>query len=72
VTHKEYFQYKLQGVLVHVGTADSGHYYSFINDREHEGKGWFEFNDQFVHPFDPANIAEECFGGDDPEYETRL
>ena len=26
----EYYQYSLRGVLVHTGTADSGHYYSFI------------------------------------------
>lgn len=72
VTHKDYFRYKLQGVVVHVGTADSGHYYSFINDREHPGNGWFEFNDQFVNPFDPDHIPDECFGGDDPDYEARL
>lgn len=27
---EEYFQYKLRGVVVHTGSADSGHYYSFI------------------------------------------
>lgn len=26
----EYYQYELSGILVHTGTADSGHYYSFI------------------------------------------
>ena len=25
-----YYQYKLRGVVVHLGIADSGHYYSFI------------------------------------------
>jgi ubiquitin carboxyl-terminal hydrolase 34 len=25
-----YYEYKLVGILVHTGTADSGHYYSFI------------------------------------------
>lgn len=25
-----YYQYQLAGILVHTGTADSGHYYSFI------------------------------------------
>jgi hypothetical protein len=27
---REYYQYKLVGILVHRGVADSGHYYSFI------------------------------------------
>ena len=27
---KEYYEYKLTGIVVHTGTADSGHYYSFI------------------------------------------
>lgn len=26
----DYFIYKLKGVVVHLGQADSGHYYSFI------------------------------------------
>ena len=26
----EYYQYQLSGVVVHSGTADGGHYYSFI------------------------------------------
>ncbi len=26
-----YYQYKLVGVVVHYGTADAGHYYSYIN-----------------------------------------
>lgn len=28
-----YYEYKLAGVLVHTGTADSGHYYSYIKRR---------------------------------------
>lgn len=28
-----YYEYKLAGVLVHAGTADSGHYYSYIKRR---------------------------------------
>ena len=34
-THDEnYFKYRLVGVLVHSGTAESGHYYSYIKDSE--------------------------------------
>ena len=38
----EYYEYKLKGVVVHTGTADFGHYYSYIQVREGE---WYEFND---------------------------
>jgi len=35
-----------------MGSADSGHYYSFISDRERndlpDDKKWFEFNDTLV------------------------
>lgn len=30
----EDFLYDLVGILVHSGTAESGHYYSFIKNRE--------------------------------------
>lgn len=29
-----YYKYRLAGVLVHAGTADSGHYYSYIKQRD--------------------------------------
>lgn len=31
----EGYDYELTGVTVHTGTADGGHYYSFIRDRMH-------------------------------------
>ena len=51
------YEYKLVGVNVHQGTANQGHYWSYINTNrggrrndEHECKNdsWFEFNDQYV------------------------
>lgn len=30
---KEYYEYQLAGVVIHMGTADSGHYYSLIRER---------------------------------------
>jgi ubiquitin carboxyl-terminal hydrolase 34 len=62
-------EYELIGVTVHTGTADGGHYYSFIRDRmnkqpEMGQDKWFLFNDAEVKPFDPAQIASECFGGE--------
>ncbi|XP_049877741.1 ubiquitin carboxyl-terminal hydrolase puf [Pectinophora gossypiella] len=62
---EEHYEYELIGVTVHTGTADGGHYYSFIRDREHEHHDrWLLFNDAEVKPFDPAHIAAECFGGE--------
>lgn len=47
------------------GTADGGHYYSFIKDRTAGSRDkWFLFNDAEVKPFDPNQIAAECFGGE--------
>lgn len=60
-------RYELVGVTVHTGTADGGHYYSFIKERnksamQHER--WYLFNDAEVKPFDPSQIPAECFGGE--------
>ncbi|KAK2743058.1 hypothetical protein FQN57_005014 [Myotisia sp. PD_48] len=57
--------FELVGVLVHSGTAESGHYYSYIKERptaESNGS-WVEFNDADVSRFDPAKISDQCFGG---------
>ncbi|XP_047514444.1 ubiquitin carboxyl-terminal hydrolase puf isoform X2 [Pieris napi] len=61
---EEHYEYELIGVTVHTGTADGGHYYSFIRDRERTHDRWLLFNDAEVKPFDPAHIAAECFGGE--------
>ncbi|KAF9438482.1 hypothetical protein BGZ76_007601 [Entomortierella beljakovae] len=73
------FQYKLVGVLVHTGTADSGHYYSYIKDRNAkattentsrlsngDNSNWYLFNDSKVEEFDASEIPNKAFGG--PEY----
>lgn len=57
---KEYYEYNLKGVVVHTGTADFGHYYSFIKISDDK---WHEFNDSLIKEFDPKNIESECFGG---------
>ncbi|CAH0550563.1 unnamed protein product [Brassicogethes aeneus] len=63
--YSEQYEYDLIGVTVHTGTADGGHYYSFIKDRTAGSRDkWFLFNDAEVKPFDPNQIAAECFGGE--------
>jgi len=52
--------YDLIGVVVHRGRPGAGHYYSFTK----HGNGWIKFNDDKVTSFDPANIDQECFGGE--------
>lgn len=59
--------FELVGVLVHSGTAETGHYYSYIRERPSSSKvqKWLEFNDDAVSIFDPALIKSACFGGAD-------
>ena len=54
--------YRLCGVIVHSGTANAGHYYSFSKDRSAQNS-WYEFNDDIVEPFELSRLAEECYGG---------
>ncbi|CAM9795019.1 unnamed protein product, partial [Ectocarpus fasciculatus] len=58
-------QYTLRGVVAHAGAIDSGHYYSFIKDRD--SGVWREFNDRSVLPFSSQSIPRECFGGEDDD-----
>lgn len=51
-------------MVVHTGTAEGGHYYSFIRDRTSRDNSWYLFNDAEVKSFDPSQIAAECFGGE--------
>jgi ubiquitin C-terminal hydrolase len=56
------YEYELQGVLVHAGVAQGGHYYSFVRDPDTADE-WFRFDDDEVTAFDSAHIAVQCFGG---------
>jgi ubiquitin carboxyl-terminal hydrolase 9/24 len=66
----DYYNYELRGVVVHTGSANGGHYYSFIKERPRPGESpesckWYEFNDTIVRDFNPKNIPDECFGGEE-------
>uniref|UniRef100_A0AAV1TV08 USP domain-containing protein n=1 Tax=Peronospora matthiolae TaxID=2874970 RepID=A0AAV1TV08_9STRA len=71
-TAPEYSQYELVGTVVHLGTALSGHYYSFLRDQQvpRDKSQWYEFNDTVVTPFDPLQIPDECFGGEESTRDT--
>ncbi|KAI0887252.1 uncharacterized protein GGS22DRAFT_106755 [Annulohypoxylon maeteangense] len=64
--------FELVGVLVHSGTAESGHYYSYIRERPTASStpSWVEFNDEVVTSWDPAQMESACFGG--PEYRPQF
>ncbi|KAK3996099.1 ubiquitin carboxyl-terminal hydrolase 34 [Cladorrhinum sp. PSN332] len=61
--------FELVGILVHSGTAESGHYYSFVRERpsSNDKQTWVEFNDDHVSPWDPTQMEGSCFGG--PDYQ---
>lgn len=56
-----------------MGIADSGHYYSYIKDRQSTGEyKWMEFNDNIVKSFDPKDIPNEAFGGEEKVFANIL
>ena len=76
---EEYYEYELKGINIHLGSAEGGHYISFI-DVERDGKDnqpnmrssiekdiiksrWLKFNDSLVTEFDTKEIPIESYGG---------
>lgn len=59
---EEYYTYSLRGVVIHMGEANSGHYFSYIRDTK--TNQWYEFNDTTVTEFDVSEMDEKAFGGD--------
>ncbi|KAK3937263.1 ubiquitin carboxyl-terminal hydrolase 34, partial [Diplogelasinospora grovesii] len=64
--------FELVGILVHSGTAESGHYYSYVRERPSNSNSevWVEFNDDIVSQWDPAQMENSCFGG--PDYRSHF
>ena len=67
--------FELVGVLVHSGTAESGHYYSFIRERPAANPmlnpQWVQYNDSDVQGWDPSNMEGQCYGGMETWSQTR-
>ena len=61
----DYFKYQLAGVLVHSGTSECGHYYSFIHSQETDK--WYRYDDTRVTEFNILDLKTECFGSEDKE-----
>lgn len=60
----DHAKYILKGVVIHMGTADSGHYYSIIRDKKSDDSGdtWIEFNDEKVSEFNMNSLPNIAFG----------
>ena len=59
----EYYEYELQGVLIHSGTAQFGHYYSIINSDKYDKNGkWYKFNDTSITESSFDQVENEGFG----------
>ena len=69
------FEYKLVGVNIHSGTANGGHYFSYINTNrgtdemegdptwmQTENDPWMEFNDSNVTNYKFDNLQDDAFG----------
>jgi hypothetical protein len=73
------FEYKLVGMNIHSGTANAGHYWSYINTERTSVDGWAdedwmrsaeepwcEYNDSRVSDWKVAEkMKEDCFGDED-------
>lgn len=51
--------YELTAVLIHSGTAFSGHYYAYVLDSTK--REWFNFNDEVVTPLSSKDVDLDFF-----------
>jgi ubiquitin carboxyl-terminal hydrolase 34 len=57
-TESHLYQYRLTGIVVHLGAAEAGHYYSLIRSNDK----WIVFDDSRISQFEDT-IENECYGG---------
>lgn len=58
--HEQSLQYDLYGVLVHLGSVFSGHYYAFL--RTSTDPQWFKFDDTLVTKVSSKEAIEDNYG----------
>jgi ubiquitin C-terminal hydrolase len=58
--------YTLHSVVVHQGSANSGHYYAYIKPTLKDF--WVQFNDEIVRPADKYEVFNNNFGGTHKTY----
>lgn len=70
------WEYTLAGVTVHSGTANAGHYWSYISTErdglrpknagpvDHTAAKWMEFNDSYVRDWELSKLKKEAYGGE--------
>ena len=59
----DYYVYEIKGVVVHSGTAQFGHYYSFLKTDKQQHGIWFKCNDDRVSMFFVNMLPKETYGG---------
>eukprot|EP01083_Nonionella_stella_P218749 784141_1 len=61
--------YDLVGIVIHLGTANHGHYYAYSKERsnstERSNRDWYQFDDHKVSKKEFAAIQKDAFGGSD-------
>ena len=55
-------KYTLHSIVVHQGTATSGHYFAYIKCTT-DNNNWILFNDEIVKPAEKHDVFENSFGG---------
>lgn len=58
VCEREQPEYRLRGVVLHIGGSESGHYVSYVKEK----KNWYLFDDQNVDRVTEEMVRSRCYG----------
>ena len=64
IGHLEQLNYELYGIIIHSGSAMSGHYFSLIKNFEKEKK-WYKFDDRCVYEIGDINEYKKIISGNE-------
>lgn len=56
------YWYDLQGVVIHVGEFNAGHYYAYVRPRLDENR-WFRINDDLIDEVTFEEVLQDAIGG---------